>query len=508
MPHNRQFAINTIATALNLVINFGISFFLTSYLVRTIGSTTFGFWGLANNIVSYALIIFTALNSMAGRFIGIDYHRGDFRQASEYYSSVFVADFLFALIILVPSCAAIWYIDKLISVPPEIVREVKILFYIVFINMCCGVVFAVFGCVYVIKNRLDISATLSIISNVFKSLLLILLYWKLRPSIVYLGTATLCATVFFVISNIVFMKRLAPELKLHVQYSSFSSVKTIVSSGIWNSLNQLSVVLLQGLDLLIANLFVSAAAMGLISVAGMLPGVITTCIFSFAYVYAPNYLKLYSLNKYDELFREIKNSAKFMTVISCIPIGFLVGFGLPFYRLWTPDTDIQTVYYLSILIVLPLLSGGSLLSTNYLYTVADKVKWQALVLIFTGLLNVILVFIVLRLTSFGVYAIVGISAIMGFIRNIFFNAPLAAYCVNKNYTALWPDMMKSYACIMLCVSVCLIVNYLVELKTWISLIIVGGGTVLLSSYFVALLLLTSYQRSLIYSKIKSVFSNR
>lgn len=211
MQPRRQFAVNTIATSLNLVIQFGINFFLTSYLVRTVGSTTFGFWGLANSIVNYAWIIMTALNSMSARYIGIDYHRGNMRQASGYFSSVFVADLTFALIILLPSCIAIYYIDRLISVPPEIVKEVKILFYIVFFNMCWSIIFAVFGCVFIIKNRLDLSSVINIISNIIKAVILILLYWLFRPSIVYLGTATFCVGVFLAITSIIFTKRLTPE---------------------------------------------------------------------------------------------------------------------------------------------------------------------------------------------------------------------------------------------------------------------------------------------------------
>lgn len=505
MQQKRQFAINTVATGFNLIINFGINFFLTSYLVKMLGSTTFGFWGLANNIVGYALIVTTALNSMAGRYIGIGYHRGDMQQASGYYSSVFVADLIFALIILLPSCIAIWYIDRLIEIPPDIVNDVKTLFYIVFINMCCNIVFAVFGCVYVIKNRLDISSAVSIISNVIKALLLVLLYWRLRPSIVYLGTATLCATVFFAISNIVFMRRLTPELKLRFQYSSFTSVKTIVSSGVWNSLNQLSIVLLQGLDLLIANLFINAAAMGLISVAGMVPAVIAASIFSLAHVFLPRFLKLYSLNRFEELYQDLRNSIKFLTVISSIPIAFLISFGLPFYQLWIPTTDFKTVYYLSILVMLPLFSGGSILSTNYLYTVADKVKWQALILFAAGLLNIIIVFILLKTTNLGMYAIVGVSAVMGFVRNFFFNAPLGAFCVHKKYSALWPDMFKSYACLAVCVLICMTVNHFLDLATWPKLIVIGGGTTLLSAYTISLILLTSAQRGSLFGKLKSVF---
>lgn len=508
MQPRRQFAVNTIATSLNLVIQFGINFFLTSYLVRTVGSTTFGFWGLANSVVNYALIITTALNSMAARYIGIDYHRGNMRQASGYFSSVFVADLLFALIILLPSCIAIYYIDRLVSVPPDIVTEVKTLFYIVFFNMCCNVIFAVFGCVFIIKNRLDLSSVITIISNVIKAVILILLYWLFRPSIIYLGTATLFASIILAVTGVVFTKRLTPELKLSYSYSSFQSVKTIVASGVWNSLNQLSIVLLQGLDLLIANLFVSAAAMGLISVAALIPGVISTCIFTLANVFTPRFLELYSLNKFDDLFIELKNSIKFLTLISCIPIGFLVAFGFPFFQLWTPTTDVRTVYYLSILVLLPLFSGGAISSTNYLYTVADKVKWQAMALILTGVMNVTIVFILLKTTNLGIYAIVGVSAVMGFIRNIFFNGPLGAYCVHRKYTALWPEMFKSYISLIICIGVGMIVNHYIDLSTWPRLILVGGVTALVSTYMISLLLLTSSQRKQLRAGVKAMLIKR
>ena len=374
--------------------------------------------------------------------------------------------------------------------------------------MCCNVVFAVFGCVFIIKNRLDLSSVITIISNIIKAAILILLYWLFRPSIVYLGTATLCATILIAISGIIYTKRLTPEVKLNYNYSSFQSVKTIVASGVWNSLNQLSIVLLQGLDLLIANLFVSAAAMGLISVAVIIPGVISTCIFTLANVFTPRFLELYSMNKFDDLFHDLKNSIKFLTLISCVPIGFLVAFGFPFYQLWTPSTDVKTVYYLSILVLLPLFSGGAISSTNYLYTVADKVKWQAMALILTGVLNVTIVFILLKTTNLGIYAVVGVSGAMGFIRNIFFNAPLGAYCVHRKYTALWPEMFKSYLCLIICIFVGLLVNHYFELNTWPKLILMGGATAFVTTYVVSLLLLTSSQRKQMLLGVKSILKRR
>ena len=91
--HNWQFVSNTIATMVNLLIQFGLNFFLTSYLISSVGSTAYGFFTMANTVVNYALIITTALNSMAARFIGIGVHNNDMEKARKFYSSVFAGDF-------------------------------------------------------------------------------------------------------------------------------------------------------------------------------------------------------------------------------------------------------------------------------------------------------------------------------------------------------------------------------------------------------------------------------
>ena len=99
----RQFTKNTTAIILNLVIQFTINFFLTSYLVRTVGSTAYGFFTLANTLVNYALIISAALNSMSARFVGIEYHNKQYDTAIGYYSSVFFGDIIFISVLTIPA---------------------------------------------------------------------------------------------------------------------------------------------------------------------------------------------------------------------------------------------------------------------------------------------------------------------------------------------------------------------------------------------------------------------
>ena len=499
----RQFTWNTITTMLNLIIQFGLSFFLTSYLVRTVGDVAYGFFTMANTVINYALIVTNALNSMSARFIGIGIHSKNIDKACYYYSSVFFADLLFALSILVPSSMAIYHLDSLINIPIELVREVKILFFIVFLNMCCNVIFSVFGCIYTIKNRIDILSILQIVSNLIKATLLIFLYSLFKTSIVYLGIATLVATLVVAGGNIFFIKKYLPELKLSIHLAKLKQKKEIISSGIWNSFNQLSITLLNGLDLIVANLMVSAQAMGALSIANTIPGVISTCISALANLFTPKFLEYYSHGDYRKLLIEVKESIKFMTVISSMPISFLIAFGVPFFELWTPDTDIRLVYTLSVLVLLPQFSGGAINSMNYLYTIANKVKWQAIVLFGAGITNVVAVFTLLKFTDLGVYAIAGVSAILGFVRNFCFNAPYAAYCIKQPKYIFWPDMLKSCGGLIFSVCVGIGVNHIFSLDSWFKLIIVGGGCTIFTGGITSLLVLSRTQKKQICEKIKN-----
>ena len=49
---NQMLVINMTSNFLSLAVTFGISFFLSPYIVKTVGVEAYGFVGLANNFIS------------------------------------------------------------------------------------------------------------------------------------------------------------------------------------------------------------------------------------------------------------------------------------------------------------------------------------------------------------------------------------------------------------------------------------------------------------------------
>ncbi len=60
-----------------------------------------GFVTLANNFVTYANLIVTALNSMAARFITVEYVKKNYKKANLYYNSVFWGNLIVVAVFII-----------------------------------------------------------------------------------------------------------------------------------------------------------------------------------------------------------------------------------------------------------------------------------------------------------------------------------------------------------------------------------------------------------------------
>ena len=214
MGSKKRFAINGFAQVFAFLVSIGITFFLTPYIVGKLGAAAYGFVGLASNFVSYIQIITIALNSMAGRFITISVHQNKIDDARKYFSSVFFSNIILVGIISIISIVVLYRLEYIVVIPKELMYDVKILFGCIFLNFFISLVFNVYNVSTFIRNRLDLSSTRSIVAHALKALLLVGLFYFLDPAVWYIGLATVISTVYTIGTNIMFKRRLTPELQI------------------------------------------------------------------------------------------------------------------------------------------------------------------------------------------------------------------------------------------------------------------------------------------------------
>ena len=131
----KRLSINLISNVLSYFVATVLSFLITPFLVRNLGKEIYGFYGIANSFVNYITIVATALNSMAAKYITVEYVRGNESQAKKYYSSIFFSNVILCLVLTPILVVVILDLNVLLNISDVYVRQVQCLFGLIFAAM-------------------------------------------------------------------------------------------------------------------------------------------------------------------------------------------------------------------------------------------------------------------------------------------------------------------------------------------------------------------------------------
>lgn len=490
MQKDKRAILNLISCLVSFVITLGISFLLTPYITNKLGTEAYGFVSLANNFVSYAAIATLAINSMASRFVSISYHKKNYEEANQYFNSVLFCNFLLILFLLIPSIFVIVFLQNIVVISTELIFFVKILFGLVFINFFLGLINTTFSVATFIKNRVDLSNLRTMESNLIKALLMILLFYLFGANIIFVGIATLCSTVYLLIFNIFYTIKLIPEIKIKKSFFEFKKVVTIFMSGIWNTVTKLGQVLSDGLDLLVSNWFVSPFAMGQLAISKTFSTCISTLTSNLSYVFQPNMTYYYALNDTEKEINEIKFSMKITAFFTNVLLAGIIVFGISLFKLWIPNQNIKIIYLTTLVTIIGTIVGSTINTLFNVFTITNKLKINSLVTLGQGFLNIIIVFILLKLNVAPGYEIViisGVSVFTSILKNLTFTPMFSAKCLKVKITTFYSTIFSGILSAITLMIVFFIISKQFDINNWLELIIVAvlcGFVGIIINYFV------------------------
>lgn len=223
--NNRTVALNMVANVLSFGVSLIISFFLTPYITKNVGTEAYGLVGLANSFINYINVITAALNSMASRFIIIELHKKNTEKANTYYSSVLIANTIFAFILILP---AIWLIIniKILNISSGLLFDARMTFTIIFVNFVVSLLGAFLGIVLYAKNILWKGSFRTLESNIIRVLLIVTFFVLLGTKIYYVVLATFIAGLYCYAFNYYYTKKYTPELRIGKNIFLFPQLKS------------------------------------------------------------------------------------------------------------------------------------------------------------------------------------------------------------------------------------------------------------------------------------------
>lgn len=490
-------------------MNLGINFFLTPFVVERLGIEAYGFLGLSSNIIGYTTLITIALNSMAGRFVTISYQNGKIEEANKYFSSVFFSNIVLSGIVSLTLVLFLFNLENWFEVPSHLILDVKLLFSFSIFTTLIGLLGNIYAIATFIKNRLELSSIRQIIGNILRGVLIVVLFGCFPPHLWYYGLVGVVVSVYIIITNIRFTRKLTPEFHISVLYYDWRKVKELLSSGVWNLVNKLGDILSKGFNLVLANVFISAVAMGYYSMTLTIPSLILSLFAMISGVFAPMFTILYAQQKNDELKSEILKAIRICGFFANIPLVCLFALGDDFYALWLPNEDSSKLQLLTIVGSINSVISMPLEPLWNVFTITNKLKYSTLfifgqnIVIFATLM-VSMLFV--DSPDFRLLILAGAGTFWNNVKNLTFLPMYGAYCLGIDKFTFYKPLFKSVLSFVITISISFLLSKLFVIDTWISFIQV---VLLISTICIivnSIIILKSSDRRILVQKMRSVIN--
>lgn len=498
--HNKETLVNLISNILSFVISVMIGFFLSPYIIKHLGAEANGFAQLANNFITYASLITLALNSMAGRFMSIEYHKGNIVEVTKYYSSLIIGNIIIILFLLILGSFIVYKLEIFINIE-ENISDVKLLFMFMFINFIVTQISSIFSVAMYVTNKLYYHNIINAVMNIFKVCILLTLFCLFKPHMYYVGLSGLILSLLTLFLNILIKTKLLPKIIYNRKYFSTEYIIKLVASGVWNTINQCGNILMTGLDLLLANLFINPIEMGILSVAKTIPTYIIQLGNMINVNFSPGLTIIYANSNEKNILGNLRWSMKISSVLMSVPIGIFAVFGNEFYTLWVPSLDSNKLLILSLLTCMSFVpfSGPQVLYN--VYTTTNNLKFNSITVVLGGLFNFIVVYILLKFTNLGVYAVAGVSSLISIMRNLIITVPYTAKLLRLKWYEFYKDVGVSSICCFIVIGISVLVRHCIACNGWINLIVAVTISCFFSIVAESVILLNQQERIKLFNKL-------
>ena len=214
--------------------------------------------------------------------------------------------------------------------------------------------------------------------------------------------------------------------------------------------------------------------MGLLSVARTFPNAFSSAVATLAPIFTPVFISLWAKDQKEDLVFTVKKSIRTMGLLMIVPVSGFIVFSQDFYTLWQKSytkEQVITIAILSTITVIQCYFNSATAAMAQLSVVVNKLKIPVVVSFACGVLNLICVVILLKLTDLGVFAIVIPSTIILIIRYVVFNSFYCGHIISESPKPFLLSCLKVWLTIPVQLALIYLIKSLFITNTWHGLIV-------------------------------------
>ena len=414
-----------------------VGILLTPYLVHQLGRAAYGLVPIAGVMTQYVALITICVSSSVSRFLSIALQKEDLEDSNRIFNTAFFSYVGLGLIQMPIFGLIIYFARTVFTIPPELYHDAIILLVCSALSFVINLVCSVFGVPIYANNRLDMTRSVEIGSEILRLVGIVTLFVVLGPALRRVGYVDLTVTVLRSATYAVIGKRLAPMLKINLRAYDWHKVRQLTSMGWWLLINQIAFLLFLRIDIWVCNRFIGAEQAGDYAAVLQWSNLIRQAGALLSGVTGPMVMIYYARAQMESLVRLSQLSVRVLCIFLAIPISILCVSGSLLLKLWLGTSFVHLAPLLTVLVCHLVINVG-VLPLFSIQTALNRVKWPGLVSLVMGVCNLTLAITFAKYLDWGVYGIAIAGALVLTLKNAVFTPVYAARILGRPwYTFVW-----------------------------------------------------------------------
>lgn len=465
------------------VVNTVTALFYTPYLLNRLGGEVYAFYPLSLGIVNFGSVITVISTSMLSAFLINDFKAGNFRKVNEFINSSLFSNLLTASLITLPLFVASVFIDKILTVPAELVFQIKLLFVTVTAAFFITQIKNTFMVTYLASGNRYLNSSHKALEKSIAIMFTVIVFFIIKPSVLWVGGGVLAGAVIRFFITLRSSKKIFPALALGKGYVRKSVVKELFGAGSWNAVTQLIFILSVNISAPLANIIFGPEIQSFYSLGTQIPTQL-----GYLFVYLINsfmlfFAVLFKNRDYDNLKRDILSMLKVMSVILGAVSALFTGLGDCFLKIWIPGYYSESIYIIMVIFFASFMITGSFYVIYSMLVIYNKVKIPAVFMVATGILNIPLSLIIIKLTGGSIYSIAVASLITGAVQYVVFIPLYFTQKTKMKKEKLYASFLKGLYTYGAGVGISFIIKILFYPDSFLKLLAVALSVIILTGLF-------------------------
>ncbi len=438
MDIGKRIVRNVFSNWCSYFITIVIAFFLSPFVVHTLGNTGYGIWILVGSLTGYLGLLDLGIRPAIVRYVSKYKALEDEESINQVVNTSLVVFAIAGLLALLASLILAYLSADIFKVTKDHHAELRLVLVLIGLNVALGFPFGVFNAFLNAWQRFDLNNAI-IISAYLVRAGLIVLFLKLGYGLVALALITLSTSMVEYVLRLKYCFKVFPALKIRLSLANKKTLKTIFQFSLFSFIMGVSTLLAYYSDSIVIGYFLSAATITFFAIAANLVEYLKQLVNTVSVTLTPVASTFDALGDSDRMKNLLLVGTKYLLVI-ILPIGYTyIIMGKTFINLWMGESYGPSSSM--VLLILTFSYFGFLsqfISTSIFYGMS-KHRFLSLSCLAMSIINVILSIILVK--PLGIYGVaLGTAIPLAFYGTLF----VPAYICRTLKLKIWVYVKRSF----------------------------------------------------------------